>query len=788
MEEERLSIREAADAVLRDNLYGLEIDERCTQIAAFALALAAWTLPGASGFRALPEMHIACCGVAPMATRTEWLSLAGEDRRLRAGMEELYVAFQSAPILGSLVDPSSCDRDGRQVRLGAARFEELQPLLVEKPQMETSEAAFREREIGVAASGMVAAASILGGRYHLVATNVPYLSGRRQAPALFQFIADRYPDSTSDLSAACMERIWSMLETGGTAALVTPQTWLFTSSYEALRRKALAGLSWLMLAKLGTGAFETISGEVVNVALTIIANTAPDTSRHLFVLDVTDECSVEAKAVALRSAGLKAISQESQRANPGARITGDALSSSSLLQQYVDAPQGVKTGDDARWRKYHWEIPSLANGWERYQSTVTETQFCGGRELVIDWRSGGVGMIRLRIDNVAVGRLGVAVSQTGDLPCTLYHGHRYDSNVAAIVPKNPAHVASLWAFCSSADYREAVREIDQSLKVSNVPLTQVQFDVKHWTRIAAAKFPDGLPEPLSGDPTQWTFRGSISHSSAPLQVAVARLLGYRWPDQQPDEIDELADDDGIVCIPSVRGEQAAAVRLVDVLGRAYGDEWSAKKQAELLHAVGCGGWTLDRWLRDRFFSQHCGVFQHFPFVWHIWDGLKKDGFSALVNYHRLDAKLLERLAHTYLGDWIRRQRDGAKHDEDGCEERLDAAIALQDKLTQILEGEPPCDIFVRWKPLSEQPVGWNPDFNDGVRINIRPFMLVGDVGKEGAGILRDRPRIDWSSGRGKDPSDAPWYPVFKGERVNDHHLSVAEKRAAARGTRQRGAK
>ncbi|MDN5365123.1 MAG: hypothetical protein PWP44_326 [Thermacetogenium sp.] len=47
MAEEGLTAREACDAVLRDNLHGLEIDERCTQIAAFALALAAWTYPGA---------------------------------------------------------------------------------------------------------------------------------------------------------------------------------------------------------------------------------------------------------------------------------------------------------------------------------------------------------------------------------------------------------------------------------------------------------------------------------------------------------------------------------------------------------------------------------------------------------------------------------------------------------------------------------------------------------------------------------------------------------------------
>jgi integrase len=57
MAEEGLSERQASDAVLRDNLFGLEIDERCTQIAAFNLALAAWTYPGAGDYRPLPELH-----------------------------------------------------------------------------------------------------------------------------------------------------------------------------------------------------------------------------------------------------------------------------------------------------------------------------------------------------------------------------------------------------------------------------------------------------------------------------------------------------------------------------------------------------------------------------------------------------------------------------------------------------------------------------------------------------------------------------------------------------------
>jgi len=154
-----------------------------------------------------------------------------------------------------------------------------------------------------------------------------------------------------------------------------------------------------------------------------------------------------------------------------------------------------------------------------------------------------------------------------------------------------------------------------------------------------------------------------------------------------------------------------------------------------------------------------------------------DGFAALVNYHKLDAKLLESLIYTYLGDWISRQKDDIQNGVDGAEERLAAAEGLKKRLELILEGEAPYDIFVRWKPLEEQPLGWNPDPNDGVRLNIRPFMSVPDVGRKGAGALREKPNIKWNKDRGKDVQSAPWYHRFGGDRINDYHLKLEEKKA-----------
>ena len=125
------------------------------------------------------------------------------------------------------------------------------------------------------------------------------------------------------------------------------------------------------------------------------------------------------------------------------------------------------------------------------------------------------------------------------------------------------------------DLQISCRYRNQKLSVDNGYLTKVPFDLERWQQVAAEEYPNGLPEPHSDDPTQWLFKGHPKGSTDPLQVAVARLLGYRWPTRSPTVSTRLADADGIVPIPAVRGESPAAERLLEVLRAAFGPEWSS---------------------------------------------------------------------------------------------------------------------------------------------------------------------------------------------------------------------
>lgn len=800
---EGLTAQEAVAAVLQDNLYGLELDPRCVEIAVFALALAAWTYPGAGGHRKLPQMNIACCGLSITQKQKDWVALAGHDERLQKGMEALYLSFKDAPTLGSLLDPLAVAGD-----LFEAGFPELEPLLTTALRSSDADLADDHAEAILVAQGLGKAASILSTKFDLVATNPPYLGRGNQSDELKLFCESNYPDAKNDLANVMLERCLKLVKPeSGVVQFVMPHSWLFLTRYEQQRVKLLRGTSWGMAARLGPGAFETISGEVVNVILFTLAPIQPQRAHQFSSIDISPSRSIESKMLALRSDQFLRISQSAQLLNPDSRIIFEQSSVGSLLGDCSRGVHGMNTKDSIRYIKLFWELHASNIDWTYGQSTVNECTEWGGLSNMYYWQQDRGELRRLYEQGIAIlagglawDKPGVCIRQVGALPAALYSGQKFDQNCAVIVPEQVADLAAIWCFCSSPEFNASVRKIDQALKVTNSTLVKVPFDLVHWQQVAAERYPNGLPKPYSDDPTQWLFHGHPVPATDPLEVAVARLMGYTWPaetDAKMELSDEArawiahsaslsrhADADGIVCIPAVKGEKPAADRLLTLLADAFGEKWTPSLQNELLTKAGFADKGLEAWLRDGFFAQHCKLFQDRPFIWHIWDG-EKDGFSALVNYHKLTKQALSTLTHTYLGSWLEEKKKQQSANVDGAKELVLSAQLLQDKLKKILEGEKPLDIFVRWKPLAQQPLGWEPDLNDGVRLNIRPFMLVGDVGKKGAGVLRDMPKsIKWTKDRGADVLSAPWYdlgPTYgedKGARINEHHLSLEDKKKA----------
>ncbi|MCF7970251.1 MAG: hypothetical protein K9L22_03675, partial [Methylococcaceae bacterium] len=622
---------------------------------------------------------------------------------------------------------------------------------------------------------------------------------------LQDFTAQHYADAKGDLANVFLERCLELNSQGGVTQMVMPQNWLFLGSYKKQREHLLKQVSWDLLARLGAGAFQTPMWDF-NVQLLTLTKGIPNKQQCLSGVDASVPKTVQEKAAILESGKLAVLSQAAQLGNPDAIVQLEKTDNSILMMKFSSCYQGTSTGDNPRFIFYFWECPyKLGIKVEYMESVPSSSMLYAGKQSTIKWKEVQAFNGAAIRGYEAYKKLGVSIGQMGTLPATLYLGNRFPNTTPVIIPASIDNLPALWSFCCSKDFSHELRKINQKLSVDNGYIGKIPFDLDHWTKVAQEKYPNGLPKPYSDDPTQWIFHGHPAQSEEPLQVAVARLLGYQWPTESDKDMElsdaardwiaqcaslsAFVDDDGIVCLSPVRGEKSADERLEALLMAAYGEQWNASLRHKLLEQAKCKGKTLDFWLREKFFEQHCKLFQNRPFIWHLWDGLK-DGFSVLVNYHQLDYKNLERLIYTYLGDWIKTQEYGVKEGIDGATLRLQAAQTLKTHLENILEGEKPYDIFVRWKPLEEQAIGWNPDINDGVRMNIRPFMSAPDVGKKDAGILRTKPNIKWGKDRGKDVASAPWYQLgleygeSEGSRINDHHLTLAEKQAAGDGNHE----
>ena len=659
-EEENLNPVAAQDAVLEDNLFGLELDPRCVQIAMFAAALTAWKAGG--GWRELPIPNIACSGIPVKASVDEWKQLAGGDERLENALVRLHILFRDADTLGSLIDPKRAveisDPTGLQASFDDVDWDDIQPLLTAALTKESDDPAMAV--LGADAAGIARAADYLSRQYTLIATNVPYLGISKQTEVMQRRISELPPGEGLDLALAWIPRFNLRSQT---IVVVAPETWRFLSSYRRFREWILGSTHLRMIASLGSGAF-SISLYDYPIGLFIVSSAGGAAERGYWACECTGHGKQRTQLLSLAGQTIR----HDQSLNPGSRVQTQIGSEAGRpVREFADVKKGMSTGDAPVFVRRFWEVASLDGEiWSRVQSAPGELGSWSGCGAAIIWE-GEEGRLAAWAASVSHlnhaaqawrqakdfwGRRGVAVQLMGSMHSSPYSGEIFDSTVAVLIPRDPDDLAPLWAAVEAGDLTESIRSFHSKVSVESDTILDARLDLEKWREDALLRFPDGLPEPWSDDPTQWLFDGRPAGASEPLQVAVGRLLGFCWPEQAgSDDLDEIADDDGIVCLPSVSGERTAAARLQDLLAREFVGTWSPTRNAELLAASGSKKKDLESWLRDEFFKAHCQVFKNRPFVWHVWDG-RKDGFSALVNYHRLDRATLERLTYTYLGDWI----------------------------------------------------------------------------------------------------------------------------------------
>lgn len=255
-EEEGFDPVQIPELILKNNLTGIEIDDRAGALAAFALAMKAAAKLGRRRFLRME--------VRPDVVVLENVEFTGQDRLgefLRMigqgsniALADTLTQFGQAKNFGSLIVPKL--KNPGEVR-EAVRVKDFEGDIIWE--------GVRDRVVTV-----LRMAEALAPRYHVVVANPPYMGGKGMNGPLGDFAKTKYPDSKSDLFAMFMERTLGMTLKRGMMAMINMQSWMFLSSFEKLREKLLSNGTLLSMAHLGERAFNTIGGAVVSTTAFVI--------------------------------------------------------------------------------------------------------------------------------------------------------------------------------------------------------------------------------------------------------------------------------------------------------------------------------------------------------------------------------------------------------------------------------------------------------------------------------------------------------------------------------------
>ncbi|WP_449288321.1 BREX-1 system adenine-specific DNA-methyltransferase PglX [Marinobacter salarius] len=255
-EEEGYEPSEIPEKILTHNLYGIELDERAGELAAFALTMKARARQRRFFNKGIkPNICVLEKVSFTPDELEEYMSAVGRDL-FTQGLRETLRQFEEADNFGSLILP---------------KLTKVTDVLAELETKNLGSNLFLA-DTHSKVLKVLCMTEALSPRYAVVVANPPYMGGKGMNGRLGAWAKENYPKSKSDLFAMFIERNLDMAVIGGAVAMITMQSWMFLSSFEALRGRILDQHTILSMAHLGARAFDSIGGEVVSTTAFVLEN------------------------------------------------------------------------------------------------------------------------------------------------------------------------------------------------------------------------------------------------------------------------------------------------------------------------------------------------------------------------------------------------------------------------------------------------------------------------------------------------------------------------------------
>ena len=388
--------REAAQSILKNNLYGLDIDDRAAQLAYFAVMMKARQYDRRLLTRGIqPNIYSICESNGIPAMTIEYFHK--NDPKLKADIESIVTEMRDAKEYGSILNITPVDFAGLYARVDEIRND------ISMMQMSALDELLP----------LVQCAELLAQKYDVVVTNPPYMGSSGMNPLLTNYVKTNYPDSKSDLFACFIERCGQMAKKNGYQAMITQHAWMFLSSFEKLRTKLLT-VDIVNMAHLGARAFEEIGGEVVQTTSFVIrkSHIADYKGEYCRLIEPTTQQGKE--DMFLAGENRYEADQSNFSKIPGSPVAYwinaawfSLFDNYPVMRDTSVLKKGTSTGDNGRFIKQWYEVSNrkiffdahnpeeaMTSGqkWFPINGGGERRKWFGNRSDVVNWENDGVEM------------------------------------------------------------------------------------------------------------------------------------------------------------------------------------------------------------------------------------------------------------------------------------------------------------------------------------------------------------------------------------------------------------
>ena len=349
-EDQGYAKREAANSIIQNNLFGLEIDRRAFQLSYFSLMMKLRRYDRQALNRSvMPNIHVF---IAAPAVTEEFLHSLKASSEVIDEIQDIAAHFMDAKTLGSIIElPANYDYAGMRNALEPVATAQKISL-------------FGNQQTAQQLLGIIATAETMTQRYDVVVTNPPYLN--KMNSTLKKYVKKHYKDYSADLFSVFIWHNINMTKVNGYAGYMTPFVWMFIKSYEKLRTALLSNVKIDSLIQLEYSAFEEAT---VPINTFVLKNTKNDeTGTYLRLSDFKGGMMIQAEKVqeAIADPGVKYLYRTNQ--TNFQQISGNPISywaSTKDFQNFSNLPalsslslvkKGMFTGNNSMFIRQWTEI------------------------------------------------------------------------------------------------------------------------------------------------------------------------------------------------------------------------------------------------------------------------------------------------------------------------------------------------------------------------------------------------------------------------------------------------